>query len=37
MIGHARTLLGHDWPAGVREQYVRIGTDQITGRQEIPD
>jgi nitroimidazol reductase NimA-like FMN-containing flavoprotein (pyridoxamine 5'-phosphate oxidase superfamily) len=31
-IEHARTLLGHDWPAGEREQYVRIVTEQITGR-----
>lgn len=31
-VEHARTLLGHDWPAGEREQYVRIVTEQITGR-----
>jgi uncharacterized protein len=31
-VTHARTLLGHDWPAGEREQYVRIVTEQITGR-----
>jgi uncharacterized protein len=31
-VAHARTLLGHDWPAGQREQYVRIVTEQITGR-----
>ena len=31
-IVHARTLLGHDWPAGEREHYVRIVTEQITGR-----
>jgi nitroimidazol reductase NimA-like FMN-containing flavoprotein (pyridoxamine 5'-phosphate oxidase superfamily) len=29
---HARTLLGHDWPAGEREQYVSITGEQITGR-----
>jgi nitroimidazol reductase NimA-like FMN-containing flavoprotein (pyridoxamine 5'-phosphate oxidase superfamily) len=29
---HARTLLGHDWPAGEREHYVRIVGEQITGR-----
>jgi nitroimidazol reductase NimA-like FMN-containing flavoprotein (pyridoxamine 5'-phosphate oxidase superfamily) len=28
----ARTLLGHDWPAGERERYVRIAIEQITGR-----
>jgi nitroimidazol reductase NimA-like FMN-containing flavoprotein (pyridoxamine 5'-phosphate oxidase superfamily) len=31
-INHARSLLGHDWPAGQREQYVSITTEQITGR-----
>jgi nitroimidazol reductase NimA-like FMN-containing flavoprotein (pyridoxamine 5'-phosphate oxidase superfamily) len=31
-VEHARTLLEHDWPAGEREQYVRIATEQITGR-----
>jgi uncharacterized protein len=31
-VAHAQTLLGHDWPAGTREQYVRIVTEQITGR-----
>ena len=31
-VAHARTLLGHDWPACQREQYVRIVTEQITGR-----
>jgi len=29
---HARSRLGHDWPAGEREQYVRIAGEQITGR-----
>ncbi len=29
---HARTLLGHDWPAGDREHYVRITAERITGR-----
>ncbi|HET9730868.1 MAG TPA: pyridoxamine 5'-phosphate oxidase family protein [Acidimicrobiia bacterium] len=29
---HARSLLGHDWPAGVREHYVRITAEQVTGR-----
>lgn len=31
-VEHARTLLGHYWPAGEREQYVRIAAEQITGR-----
>jgi nitroimidazol reductase NimA-like FMN-containing flavoprotein (pyridoxamine 5'-phosphate oxidase superfamily) len=31
-VTHARSLLGHDWPAGEREQYVRIASEQITGR-----
>jgi hypothetical protein len=29
---HAQTLLGHDWPASEREEYVRIIGEQITGR-----
>ena len=29
---HAKALLGHDWPAGEREEYVRIISEQITGR-----
>jgi len=29
---HATTLLGHDWPAGERERYVRIVGEQVTGR-----
>jgi hypothetical protein len=29
---HARTALGHEWPAGEREHYVRIATEVITGR-----
>jgi hypothetical protein len=29
---HARAVLEHDWPAGVREQYVRIIGEQVTGR-----
>jgi nitroimidazol reductase NimA-like FMN-containing flavoprotein (pyridoxamine 5'-phosphate oxidase superfamily) len=29
---HARSLLGHDWPAGVRENYVKITGEQVTGR-----
>jgi nitroimidazol reductase NimA-like FMN-containing flavoprotein (pyridoxamine 5'-phosphate oxidase superfamily) len=28
----ARSLLGHDWPAGEREQIVRIRAEQVTGR-----
>jgi nitroimidazol reductase NimA-like FMN-containing flavoprotein (pyridoxamine 5'-phosphate oxidase superfamily) len=31
-IVHARTLLGHHWPAGEREQYVRITAERVTGR-----
>jgi nitroimidazol reductase NimA-like FMN-containing flavoprotein (pyridoxamine 5'-phosphate oxidase superfamily) len=31
-IVHARTLLGHDWPAGSRENYVQITAEQVTGR-----
>ena len=33
---HARTLLGHDWPAGEREQFVRIRAEQVTGRRLPP-
>jgi nitroimidazol reductase NimA-like FMN-containing flavoprotein (pyridoxamine 5'-phosphate oxidase superfamily) len=29
---HAETLLGHDWPAGVRSHCVRIATERLTGR-----
>jgi nitroimidazol reductase NimA-like FMN-containing flavoprotein (pyridoxamine 5'-phosphate oxidase superfamily) len=29
---HARTLLGHAWPAGSREHYVKITGEQVTGR-----
>lgn len=29
---HAEALLGHDWPAGEREHYVRIVSEQVTGR-----
>ena len=29
---HAASVLGHDWPAGEREHYVRIVAEQITGR-----
>lgn len=29
---HARSLLGHDWPAGERHQLVRITAEQVTGR-----
>ena len=32
----ARSLLGHDWPAGEREQLVRIRAEQITGRRLPP-
>jgi nitroimidazol reductase NimA-like FMN-containing flavoprotein (pyridoxamine 5'-phosphate oxidase superfamily) len=28
----ARTQLGHDWPAGDRENVVRIRTERVTGR-----
>jgi len=28
----ARTVLGHDWPAGDRDQLVRIRAEQVTGR-----
>ncbi len=33
---HAQSLLGQDWPAGEREQYVRIAAEQVTGRR-LPD
>jgi nitroimidazol reductase NimA-like FMN-containing flavoprotein (pyridoxamine 5'-phosphate oxidase superfamily) len=29
---HAASLLGHDWPAGEREHYVRLVAEQVTGR-----
>lgn len=29
---HAQSLLGHDWPAGERHQYVRITPGLVTGR-----
>ena len=29
---HARALLGNDWPAGDREQLVRIRAERVTGR-----
>jgi uncharacterized protein len=32
----ARTLLGNDWPAGERDQIVRIRAEQVTGRQLPP-
>jgi len=32
----ARSLLGHDWPAGEREQIVRIRAEQVTGRRLPP-
>jgi nitroimidazol reductase NimA-like FMN-containing flavoprotein (pyridoxamine 5'-phosphate oxidase superfamily) len=32
IVERARTLLGSDWPAGEREQYVRIAGEQVTGR-----
>jgi len=32
----ARSLLGHDWPAGTREQIVRIRAEQVTGRRLPP-
>jgi len=28
----ARAALGHDWPAGEREHYVRIATEVVSGR-----
>ena len=33
---HARTLLGNDWPAGERHQFVRIRAEQVTGRKLPP-
>ncbi len=33
---HAQSLLGHDWPAGEREYYVRLVAEQVTGRR-LPD
>jgi len=33
---HARTLLGNDWPAGEREQLIRIRAEQVTGRRLPP-
>ena len=35
-IVHARSLLGHDWPAGARENYVKITGEQVTGRRLRP-
>jgi nitroimidazol reductase NimA-like FMN-containing flavoprotein (pyridoxamine 5'-phosphate oxidase superfamily) len=32
----ARQLLGHDWPAGEREQVVRVRAEQVTGRRLPP-
>lgn len=32
----ARHLLGDDWPAGDREQLVRIRAEQVTGRKLAP-
>jgi nitroimidazol reductase NimA-like FMN-containing flavoprotein (pyridoxamine 5'-phosphate oxidase superfamily) len=29
---HARQLVGSDWPAGERDQLVRIRAEQVTGR-----
>ncbi len=29
---HAPSRLGHDWPAGERNQFVRITAGQVTGR-----
>jgi nitroimidazol reductase NimA-like FMN-containing flavoprotein (pyridoxamine 5'-phosphate oxidase superfamily) len=31
-VQRARAALGHDWPAGEREHYVRIRVDHVTGR-----
>ena len=31
-IDNARNVLGHDWPAGLRERYMRIGGEHVTGR-----
>lgn len=33
---HARMLLGNDWPAGEREQLVRIRAETVTGRKLPP-
>ena len=33
---HARALLGNDWPAGERDQLVRIHAEQVTGRKLPP-
>ncbi|MGO9875799.1 MAG: pyridoxamine 5'-phosphate oxidase family protein [Acidimicrobiia bacterium] len=33
---HARTLLGSDWPAGERDQLMRIQAEQVTGRRLPP-
>ena len=33
---HARTLLGNDWPAGEREQFVRVRAEVVTGRKLPP-
>lgn len=35
-LAHAQSLLGHDWPAGEREYYVRLVAEQVTGRR-LPD
>ena len=35
-IAHARTLLGHNWPAGDREHYVKVTGEQVTGRRLRP-
>ena len=32
----ARSLLGHDWPAGERDHIVRIRAEQVTGRKLPP-
>jgi hypothetical protein len=32
----ARSLLGNDWPAGEREQLVRIRAEHVTGRKLPP-
>jgi len=32
----ARSLLGHNWPAGERERIVRIRAEQVTGRRLPP-
>lgn len=33
---HAKSLLGHDWPAGERDRCVRIVTEHISGRRLPP-